>query len=711
MRKQLSRLGGVALTMLMAIAAASCSGNKVKTGHDAVYSDRFAAGNLPGTLTLADGETLEAKDRLWVRRYPDYDPRKGQISSTFTRTIFDYSDDDAVGLIDLYVIGRNAGLTDNSENQHHWGAPYYKVRLVPHGKKAEKFLQTASADRYLTWDLRNDFPLDIDVDDVVLPYRLPSDRQPGPLGYLETDWTACPRCFGLSMDGEQLDDPALQRLAASFGHTGAWAATISDSGELADKRYRIHADEFLVGDAAVTWAERTGTQLIAQRERIGKAPAEYRALVKAYQRGAPLAALEQACPDPLEWRINHNQLPDASAIYQEIDVMAARTERFGQCADKFLDHYDLSAWQNSLAAFDARENQLAETAEYGPGERTRMTAAAEQTRLQNYIGGVAHEFKQIERDYSRLAGQVAQREQEKARRARQIEALDQAGQRAVARFNANMARVQQQNAKLVAKADALRTGTPPAPVIPLLSGPEAVAAGYGTNADGSAKTNRYSAILQGSNPSRPAATTASDNQTAEKDSSTRASSTASRKHSTTSAASRASDEPATEEVSPKESAPDSPPSTETTDKSTVAAAQPAPPTTPETATTVAVPDEPFFLYQAVTAKHEEEDLGDAKRNIIFDVDGQVVRSERFYRDLVFCGINHGKVLIIEWDFTGMKTPPTDLYFDTAGGALDDWLKRYHVNEAGSALSTSADSLKARYGHQSCASYKSGFTDF
>ncbi|WP_152032996.1 hypothetical protein [Gallaecimonas mangrovi] len=642
---------------LLTLMLTGCAERKQREYYASSETSRLSRQSFNDTGN-SDGVVM-VEDSLWLLRYPDYHPRHGQVNHTFEDKFLGYDDDIAIGVMKIKIIGRNASAKPIQNNKY-WGVPYYKVAIRPFSKAVYQTLRSLPANRYLELSFihSNEYQPSLR-----LPYVLPVNRSLNKDGYLETDWIACPRCFGMTLQGQQKDDPARKAQAAKVGvyRTGG---EIVRSGSLDDGSSFIKQRDFLVGDAALAWAKATADKFVQQRQQLGSAPKQYQALVKRYFKGAPSTALKKACPNPLEWRLSKYNLPPVSAIGAEIGVMNRRTVSFNHCAEGFFKHYNLKPWQQSLNDYHQQEKNLAKAAAISPKARSPMTAKAEQKRLQNYVAEVNGEFNELAQTYRHLAQQKQQRIEESERKARLQAGYQAATERVLQRFNNDRARIERQQAARSQQLNALTQASKAPAIVPVLSGPEAVAAGYGTNADGSAKVNQYSALVN-----KPASTGDKKKPHAA--------------YSTT---------------SPKGHSKSMHADTDSSHKDASRADRKA-------------PVKALFLYHAITAKEEIEDVGDTKQNSIFDVSGKVVRTQKFYRNVAHCIINHGKVLVIAWDFAGKKQPPSKLYFDSADKALANWQKKYHYNEKEGQISGSYHRLAMKEFNADCQGIKSHFTTF
>ena len=125
------------------------------------------------------------------------------------------------------------------------------------------------------------------------------------------------------------------------------------------------------------------------------------------------------------------------------------------------------------------------------------------------------------------------------------------------------------------------------------------------------------------------------------------------------------------------------------------------------------PPEPVYVYSAVTANYETEGRGTSKENLVYDMEGEVILTDDFYRSPVFCQVDHGSVLIVEWTWLKGGAPSFgDNYFSTPDAALDDWWRRKGETTLLNRISDTRNELEEMSTiNGDCAEITGGFIDY
>ena len=670
------------------------------TGSRKFGVDQFMYDKVPQENWGEDGETFAAQGRLWLYR-DRYVGKSGRPEYQFFDNIYDKNAKDGVGLMDVVIIGRNFGPSYKWGEPAGFGVPIYKVRLYPFTGKTRKALQDWPAvnGAYL-YSRDETFYLQI-------PVVLPADRTPNAEGYIETDWIACPRCFAMTMDGEKKTnekyDDEKQAVAAEFGDLPLSAGLnvqILNWGTRTHEPYWT-SEDYLVGPEAVAWAVRVGQEMQNKKERLAGAPKLYAELIDDYNSFAPAGALAHACPNRFEQDYSLSRAHSIDELQDEIGDIEDDYKDLSACFNDFFAGYDSSEWLETMPDFIAWEAELAAQAEMPESGRFRIGEEAEQGRINKYLDqaesdangyinwrtGKAREWqRQIDRSASeaqmwasvqksmratadKFSRDMAQAQYEMSVRRNEMAMMANPGARSVVtllpgatldvdKLNARLARDRARRERMEQHRRMMEAETAAA----------AAASGDrgGPHPGGGGGPHGSSASHGGAMAASADVEMADDSYNEEMD---------------------AGDELKNAAVERPEDVSEPEP-------------EPAPP-------------EPIYVYSAVTADYETEGLGMSKENLIYDMEGEVILTDNFYRSPVFCQVDYGTVLIVEWTWLKGGSPSFgDNYFSTPDAARDDWWRRKGETTILNRISDTRNELEEMsMVNGDCAEITGGFTTY
>jgi hypothetical protein len=673
---------------------------KLKFGVKTVYYY-----NKPEEYWGGDGAHYVADYRVWLQRDPDH-KKHDWPEYTFASTFFAKNKKNGVGLMDVVILAKNYGVPYASGDDSRLGAPIYKVRLYPLTSRTRKKLKE--------WPTFNSSFQGTDSR-LRLPVILPVDRTPNAQGYIETDWIACPKCFATTMEGEKdtsisyADDKQLA--AAKIGFPPAITSgyfSSQDFGLHWDQREdngfgEIRRDDVFVGADAIAWAEHIGQTLKAKKARLADAPKLYAQLRDEYNEISPVGALASACPNRLNMNHRFSGAHQMSELEVEIKDIEDEYEELRQCFSDFFDGYDSSEWLETMPDFIAREAELAELAETLEADRFEISVKRAQQLVSNYLDDASEEANgQI--GYRIKKAEKWQRQWERDESEAQMWASIQNSMRATAdKFSRDVAQteyemsVRRSRMKVLTNPDARSVET-------LLPGAtldaKKLAAKRSKDRLEREKMERERKMAEAEAAAKAEAE-GEANAGEAPDSSNNGDGENSEPQNT-------ADNGAIAEAGKDAGSNRDEGEQEFAQAEKVELPEPEPVPEPEPA-----PPEPIYVYSAITAKYESEGRGTTKENLIYDMDGEVVLTDNFYRNATWCRIDTGKILVIEWTWLKGGSPSfASNYFSTPRAALDDWWQRRGETSVLNRVSDTRSELEdMSMMNEDCTEITGGFTDY
>ncbi|MCJ2182348.1 hypothetical protein MTR62_06480 [Novosphingobium sp. 1949] len=568
------------------------------------------------------------------------------------------------GLVEVQLVTRDMAPYDYPYPQlafrsrtklatRYYAVPVYKVRLRPWTKEALAFLKTAPRRYEYSVELRRFERDDFNLSRYDLLFDLPDDRTPDTQGWIETEWGTDLALFGLDEDGARVAKPRYHEIpyyAALFASAEGFFDT--PTGSLpsvttvrADSSRSAYAKaNFRMGPEVLPWARAAGARMAALRESLGDAPAKYAALVESYKERAPSYVLPRKCPDGFisDYTISRNWDAGtaASKAREHIPDLKADYRKFGACVDTFLSTFDYAPWMNAIAADHVQEGVLAAQAGIADNSRQLMDEANEEKRLNAYVAETSERYASklrylyevIDED-ARLDAEMARKSQANAAMLAAIRGAGQTMIRTLQQRNYEQEVAQQRQLALANPSIKRLAVATPATREYLANGGAAIAERDRRLAEEKRKTEQAMAAAE--EQARTQAKGAGDAM----------------KAATATGATGATGA--------------SKPAAKPAERPKQATAKPAEIEAPARA--------PVTLYSAVTANSPDEGEGDAKTNLVYEMEGEVIEVHPFYRRRAECKVDTGNVLIVKWTYTGKAEPDFKGYYRDSLNAFQNWV--------------------------------------
>jgi len=638
------------------------------TGTNKFGAPRVDWFQAPDTYWGEEGTHFVAAGRLWLY-YKSYSRND---LYRFTDDFWDKNANPGIGLVDIVLIAKNYGLQPQAGDRENFGIPIYKVRFYPRNAKTTKFLGQ--------WPAVNTLNLTNNSGNTVfsLPLQMPVNRTVSSGGYIETDWIACPNCFGLSMDPEvkltETKYGAREDLAGQYGFKPKSPYPELRPFSMGYGEVRFKPEEYLIGDKAVAWAKASGQTLLARRNRLSDAPRRYTELVAAYKELTPSAKLAKKCPNRITSRYSFIAAREAPELRAEIREIESDYDKLITCFDTFFKIYDSSLWLQLLPDYAAKEEDLSRVAEVRKSDRYEMTVEAEKSRINDYVSKAENDADEVITRRVNVGATWARQQEDADRKAQMYTNLQKSMKATADRFARNVEQSRYE-ADLRRNQMAMAANPGARSVETLTPGTTLDVAKL--NADLAKQRREREAMKSQDRMAQAEAGTATDD-----------------------------DAPA-EKAEPQKKAA----AADNAKPAAKAATRPKPAETP--APKPETPPEPIHIYSAISADSLDEGVGTPKSNLIYDMEGTVIRVEDFYRSYKTCSIGQGRMLVIEWTYLKGGNPEFGRgYFSTAPEAAIYYWHFKKLNDAGDEQVFSKESsVKSLSKNKDCQTFETRFIDY